>query len=69
MLGNHARLVRILFVVIFVKLFILLVLVGVNRTDESKPHRSRRLVIDELLIDKREGKIEVKNFWQASGID
>lgn len=57
MLGNHTRLVKTLFIVIFVKIFILLVLLGVNHTDESKPHRSRRLVIDELLIDKREGRM------------
>lgn len=59
MLGNHTRLVKILFVVIFVKVFILLVLLAVNNSDVSKPHRSRRLVVNDLLIDRREGKIAI----------
>ncbi|KAM8721451.1 hypothetical protein ACLKA7_007343 [Drosophila subpalustris] len=60
MLGKHTRLSKILFLIIFVKVFILLVLLCLNTTDiQRRSHghgrgRGRVVLINELLIDRRE---------------
>ncbi|XP_034490332.1 uncharacterized protein LOC117793975 [Drosophila innubila] len=57
MLGKHTRLSKILFVIIFVKVFILLVLLCLNTSDiqwRSHSHGRRAVLINDLLIDRRE---------------
>lgn len=55
MQASHVRLIKILFVIIAIKLFIVLVLFGYNNSVEDIPEQSM-VFIDELLVDKSDGR-------------
>lgn len=55
MLAGHVRLLKILFVIISIKLFIVVVFFGYDNTNEVvRPQRF--VIIDELLVDKSDGR-------------